>query len=367
MGSKPMSFLTSHHTCPKKRGSTSHKGGPVIEGSGNVFVGGMPVAKVGDKLACDGPPDTIAEGSPSVFINGKPAARVGSMTAHGGQLVAGNPTVMVGDASYVGTAGGMTSLADLTEAEKLAIEEEQNPEPGRSRPQVDESVPASGINRGASEPKSLLPAERYEEEEEEQVVPHEEWLHVEVLGENHPEGQSLKIMTPEYSEIDGGIDGTHAEETTDDSVIHKWLWKKSTDRYSPKAAVAMEIATEQGDPIRLPVFDTPYAEPKKEPRQRYILAPFVPLTTLERQGTARKGVVTSRGGYLYIFRHDRLWREIQLVRDESGELTYRDVPLDTYRDAPGERLTEDRREPTGVALEEIWLPVRYLYSSLAFQ
>lgn len=366
MGSKPMSFLTSHHTCPKKRGSTSHKGGPVIEGSGNVFVGGMPVAKVGDRLACDGPPDTIAEGSPSVFINGKPAARVGSMTAHGGQLVAGNPTVMVGDAGYVGTAGGMTSLADLTEADKLAMEEEQNPEPGKSRSPVDESVPTSGINRGASEPKSRLPAERYEEEEEEQVVPHEEWLHVEVLGENHPDGQSLKIMTPDYSDIDGGIDGTHAEETTDDSVIHKWLWKKGSDRYPPKAAVAMEIATEQGDPIRLPVFDTPYAEPKKEPRQRYILAPFVPLTTLERQGTARKGVVTSRGGYLYIFRHDRLWREIQLVRDDSGELTYRDVALDNYRDAPGERLTEDRRESAGVALEEIWLPVRYLHGPQEF-
>ncbi|MFC4259764.1 PAAR domain-containing protein [Marinobacter lacisalsi] len=362
-----MSFLTSHHTCPKKRGKTPHKGGCVIEGSGNVFVGGMPVTTVGHKLVCDGPADTIAEGSPSVFVNGKPVARVGSMTVHGGKLVDGNPTVMVGDAGYVGTASGMQCLADLAEFEKLAIEEEQNPEPTDSRPPPYKSPTGLGAKPGASTPGQGAPAERIEEEEEEQEVPFEEWLHVEVLGENHPEGHSLKVMTREYGDIDVAVDGTHAEDKTDDSVIHKWLLKKDNEEYAAKVAVAMEIDTEEGDPIRLPVFDTPYAEAKKEPRQRYILAPFVPLTTIERQGTARKGVVTSRAGYLYIFRHDRLWREIQLVRDDNGELTYRDVPVDNYRDIPGDRLSEDRRESTGVALEEIWLPVRYLYSSLAFQ
>ncbi|MEM8736612.1 MAG: PAAR domain-containing protein, partial [Planctomycetota bacterium] len=43
-----------------------------------------------------GPPDTIAAGSATVMICGKPAARMGDSTAHGGTIVLGCPTVMVG-------------------------------------------------------------------------------------------------------------------------------------------------------------------------------------------------------------------------------------------------------------------------------
>ncbi len=39
----------------------------------------------------------ISQGSSSVFINGKPAARMGDGTAHGGKIVIGNPTVLIGD------------------------------------------------------------------------------------------------------------------------------------------------------------------------------------------------------------------------------------------------------------------------------
>ncbi len=364
---KPAATLGCYHTCPDKTGKKKHIGGVTATGSEDVAIGGLPAARVGDKLVCRGPADTIVQGSSSVFINGKPAARVTDMTDHGGTLVEGNPTVTIGDAGYVATAGGMTCLADLSEPEKLAIEEEQNPEPVNSPPLPYEPSVAMGNGPASPKPDVARAAERYEEEEEEEQVLFDEWLHVEVLGENHPDGHALRIMTPDYVDVDGAIDSTHGEEKTDDSVIHKWLWKKSSEKNPPKTAVALEIMTEQGGPIRLPVFDNAYGEPRKDPRQRYILAPFVPLTTIERRGGAGKGVVTSRAGYLYIFRYNLLWREIQIVRDENGELTYRDVHLDDYRSAPGERLSADRREPTGIALDEVWLPVRYLYSSLAYQ
>lgn len=41
-------------------------------------------------------PDTIVKGSATVMINGRPAARMGDTTAHGGSIVAGCPTVMIG-------------------------------------------------------------------------------------------------------------------------------------------------------------------------------------------------------------------------------------------------------------------------------
>lgn len=93
---QPAATLNCYHTCPDKTGSTDHVGGPVIAGSSNVMMGALPVARVGDKLVCRGPNDTIAKGSSSVTINGQAAARVGDMTAHGGTIVVGNPTVIIG-------------------------------------------------------------------------------------------------------------------------------------------------------------------------------------------------------------------------------------------------------------------------------
>jgi uncharacterized Zn-binding protein involved in type VI secretion len=45
---------------------------------------------------CVGPPDVIAKGSMTVLIMGQPAARIGDMTAHGGNIVVGMPTVLIG-------------------------------------------------------------------------------------------------------------------------------------------------------------------------------------------------------------------------------------------------------------------------------
>ncbi|MGL4419891.1 MAG: PAAR domain-containing protein, partial [Gemmataceae bacterium] len=46
---------------------------------------------------CVGPPDVIVKGSMTVMIGGLPAARMGDMTAHGGVIVMGFPTVLIGD------------------------------------------------------------------------------------------------------------------------------------------------------------------------------------------------------------------------------------------------------------------------------
>jgi uncharacterized Zn-binding protein involved in type VI secretion len=102
----PAARITDMHTCPMVTGTVPHVGGPILpSGASTVIIGGLPAATVGDHAICVGPPDTIAKGSPTVFINGKPAARLGDMSAHGGVIVVGCPTVIIGDIGM----GGMGS------------------------------------------------------------------------------------------------------------------------------------------------------------------------------------------------------------------------------------------------------------------
>ncbi|WP_226665586.1 PAAR domain-containing protein [Microbulbifer aggregans] len=78
-------------------GTVPHVGGPIVSPGGpTVIIGGIPSATVGSTCTCVGPPDTIASGSTTVLIQGKPAARMGDSTGHGGKIVVGCPTVLVG-------------------------------------------------------------------------------------------------------------------------------------------------------------------------------------------------------------------------------------------------------------------------------
>jgi uncharacterized Zn-binding protein involved in type VI secretion len=85
------------HVCPMVTVLVPHVGGPITgPGVPTVSIGKMPASVVGDLCTCVGPPDTIAMGSTTVKIGGKPAARMGDPTAHGGSVVLGCPTVMIG-------------------------------------------------------------------------------------------------------------------------------------------------------------------------------------------------------------------------------------------------------------------------------
>jgi hypothetical protein len=72
-----------------------------------VLIGGLPAATLGNLCTCVGPPDTIILGSAGVLIGGKPAARMGDQCAHGGMVVMGCPTVLIGEVS--GGGGGSVS------------------------------------------------------------------------------------------------------------------------------------------------------------------------------------------------------------------------------------------------------------------
>ncbi len=94
----PAARLGDMHTCPLvSPGPVPHVGGPILPPCApTVLIGGMPAARISDKCLCTGPPDMIAKGSATVMIGNLPAARVGDQTMHGGIIVVGCPTVMIG-------------------------------------------------------------------------------------------------------------------------------------------------------------------------------------------------------------------------------------------------------------------------------
>ncbi len=93
----PAARITDMHVCPMVTGIIPHVGGPILPaGEPTVLIGSLPAARVGDMATCVGPPDNIVAGSGSVLIGGMPAARMGDSTSHGGTIVLGEPTVLIG-------------------------------------------------------------------------------------------------------------------------------------------------------------------------------------------------------------------------------------------------------------------------------
>lgn len=97
---KPAARLGDMHVCPMVTPGlppVPHVGGPILPPCvPTVLIGNIPAAVVGTQCVCVGPPDVIVVGSATVLIGNKPAARMGDNTAHGGLIVGGLPTVLVG-------------------------------------------------------------------------------------------------------------------------------------------------------------------------------------------------------------------------------------------------------------------------------
>ena len=92
--------ITDMHVCPMMDPGIvpiPHVGGPIVgPGVPTVLIGKLPASKVTDMCVCVGPPDTIVKGSATVMIGGMPAVRMGDSSGHGGSIVMGCPTVMIG-------------------------------------------------------------------------------------------------------------------------------------------------------------------------------------------------------------------------------------------------------------------------------
>ena len=107
---QPAARAGDMHVCPMVTPGVPpipHVGGPVLPPcSVNVITGKMPQARVTDMCVCVGPPDIIVKGSSGVFVNKLMAARMGDTCAHGGSIIIGCPTVLIGETKGGGGGGG---------------------------------------------------------------------------------------------------------------------------------------------------------------------------------------------------------------------------------------------------------------------
>lgn len=108
----PAARITDMHVCPMITVLVPHVGGPILPpGVPTVLIEFLPAATVTDMLTCVGPPDVIVMGSTGVLINYLPAARMGDPTAHGGVIVLGAMTCIIGEmGSPSPGAGGMGAI-----------------------------------------------------------------------------------------------------------------------------------------------------------------------------------------------------------------------------------------------------------------
>ena len=126
----PAARISDNHACPV------HGGGPIVTGFSTVIIGYMPAARVTDQAVCPPAVDVLVMGSPTVIIGYQQAARVGDSFAHGGVVVSGCPSVIIG-ASGQGTTLSLaamtgTPFCEECERAKRALEDQQKHNAGRS-------------------------------------------------------------------------------------------------------------------------------------------------------------------------------------------------------------------------------------------
>ena len=189
----------------------------------------------------------------------------------------------------------------------------------------------------------------------------EEEFIVQIIGKDHPEGQRVIL-------IDGNNNllAYNSEEKINSSsyillsTLKKWDWEKIESKKDNLKAY-LEIDTAAGKPIRLLLSDQIKKTQKELDKQHNQITPIIPLTPLyssnyiSSPGDFEKEPyepVHVREGWFYIFKNNKLWREININKDDTGYL-YRDVILENYR--KNGKYTEDKRKAEGVGLQEIWI------------
>jgi uncharacterized Zn-binding protein involved in type VI secretion len=97
----PAARVGDFHMCPLLTALVPHVGGPILPPCAPVVMTGGPFqARLSDMATCVGPPDVIAMGAATVLVQGLPASRMTDMTAHGGMIMVGLPTVVIGGPAF---------------------------------------------------------------------------------------------------------------------------------------------------------------------------------------------------------------------------------------------------------------------------
>ncbi len=182
-------------------------------------------------------------------------------------------------------------------------------------------------------------------------------LIVQVIGKEHPASQKLVIYDDKDSQQQEWLTKQDKPENLADelcsSVLHVWDWSGQ-----PKRHLWLEIASQKGSPIRVPLCDDLRVTPRQADAQWNQVVPVLPLTALRGAKSPYDlgAPVLCRPGYLYVFYRDKLWRELE-IRTDSDKTLFHDIDVARYRSGQG--FKPEVRQATGQGLEDIWLPARW--------
>lgn len=203
-------------------------------------------------------------------------------------------------------------------------------------------------------------------------------LIIQVTGINHPKGQRIAIEDKNDKELSStdtkanttqntlkklDIETIKEDEQRLTCHLHKWDWddKQTKDQRN----LSLKIDKVGGGEIRLPFAHDIGTTPRQNDAQLIQIVPIVPFTIVTSTAPDNYGVpALARAGYLYIYQDDgknkgKLWREIQIKQDDTGKTTYHDVNINQHINSGTGKFTDDIRPTAGVALDEIWLPIRW--------
>lgn len=143
--------------------------------------------------------------------------------------------------------------------------------------------------------------------------------------------------------------------------VFSWNWTPETE----KRNVWLSIECDEGGPIKLPLFtsvdEQKYQQKENNHEQNYHLQAVVPLTVLPSVQPAQypeQHMAPTRNGYLYIFKDNQLWREIEVINKESIGPEFRDTHLYQHREGFEKPFKKEPRKAVGKPLKDIWLPTK---------
>ncbi|AQL38008.1 toxin VasX [Pseudomonas syringae] len=170
---------------------------------------------------------------------------------------------------------------------------------------------------------------------------------VQIVGKKHSHQQQVLLL---------GSDGTRIYPPKSE-VLERELFSSTLKVWDhiEGTHLHLQIATLDGEPIRLPLLSDTKVTPRQADAQFNQIVPVLPFValpgskTVDDMGTP----VLARAGYVYVFYQEKLWRELEIQVSENGN-TYHDIDVARYRQQDG--FVAGERKVTGVALEDIWLP-----------
>ncbi|SDX79022.1 hypothetical protein SAMN05444064_1503 [Pseudomonas syringae] len=172
-------------------------------------------------------------------------------------------------------------------------------------------------------------------------------LIVQIVGKHHSDQQKVQLIS-ETGDRAYPSTPEKLEHTLCSSTLEVWDHISGT-------RLELQIATTEGEPICLPLFNDTQVTPRQSDTQFNQIVPVLPFVPLPGSKTVYDlgTPVLARAGYVYVFYQATLWRELEIQVGEAGS-TYHDIDIARYRQPDG--FLPGERKATGAALEDIWLP-----------